>query len=98
MDELQSLMDAVRQTPDNLPLRKYLCAELLRRGRWEEAEVELKDALRGQPQDLELKLGLATAFCEQKKTFNNYNFMWLYLSIKNFSPPSFGDMGPFSIF
>lgn len=68
MDDLQTLMDAVRQAPDNLPLRKYLCAELLRRGRWEEAEIELKDALKLNPHDLELKVGLGTAFCEQKKT------------------------------
>ena len=68
MDELQTLMEAIRQTPDNLPLRKYLCVELLRRGRWEEAEVELKDALKRSPGDTELKIGLATAFCEQKKT------------------------------
>jgi transitional endoplasmic reticulum ATPase len=68
MDELQSLMDAVRLTPDNLPLRKYLCAELLRRQRWAEAEIELKDALRQSPHDSELKVGLATAFCEQQKT------------------------------
>lgn len=61
-------MDAVRQTPNNLPLRKYLCAELLRRSRWEEAEVELKDALRIGPDDTELQLGLCAAFCEQKKT------------------------------
>lgn len=68
MDELQTLMDAVRQTPDNLPLRKYLCAELLRRSRWQEAEIELKQALQMGPQDSELQLGLAAAFCEQKKT------------------------------
>jgi transitional endoplasmic reticulum ATPase len=68
MDELQSLMDAVRLTPDNIPLRKYLCAELLRRQRWAEAEIELKDALKQAPHDAELKIGLATAFCEQQKT------------------------------
>ncbi len=68
MDELQTLMDAVRQTPDNVPLRKYLSAELLRRGRWEEAEIELKQALQLAPGDPELKLGLVSAFCEQKKT------------------------------
>lgn len=68
MDELQSLMDAVRLTPDNLPLRKYLCAELLRRQRWAEAEIELKDALKQAPHDSELKVGLALAFCEQQKT------------------------------
>lgn len=68
MDELQTLMDAVRQTPENLPLRKYLCAELLRRGRWEEAEIELKQALQLDSSDQELQLGLVAAFCEQKKT------------------------------
>jgi AAA+ superfamily predicted ATPase len=68
MDDLQSLMDAVRLTPDNVPLRKYLCAELLRRQRWAEAEIELKDALKQAPSDIELKIGLATAFCEQQKT------------------------------
>lgn len=68
MDALQPLMDAVRQSPDNLPLRKYLCSELLKAGRWTEAEVELKDALKLSPSDAELKMGLAMAFCEQKKT------------------------------
>jgi SpoVK/Ycf46/Vps4 family AAA+-type ATPase len=68
MDELQSLMDAVRLTPDNVPLRKYLCAELLRRKRWPEAEIELKEALRQAPGDPDLKMGLATAFGEQQKT------------------------------
>ena len=68
MDDLQSLMDAVRLTPDNVPLRKYLCAELLRRQRWTEAEIELKDTLKLAPSDTELKIGLATAFCEQQKT------------------------------
>ena len=61
-------MDAVRLTPDNVPLRKYLCAELLRRQRWAEAEIELKDTLKLAPNDAELKVGLATAFCEQQKT------------------------------
>jgi AAA+ superfamily predicted ATPase len=68
MDELQSLMDALRLAPDNLPLRKYLCNELLRRQRWEEAEIELKDALKLAPHDAELKIGLASAFCAQQKT------------------------------
>lgn len=68
MDDLQSLMDAVRLTPDNIPLRKYLCSELLRRQRWAEAEIELKDSLKLAPSDVELKVGLATAFCEQQKT------------------------------
>jgi transitional endoplasmic reticulum ATPase len=68
MDELQSLMDAVRLSPDNVPLRKYLCTELLRRQRWTEAEVEIKDTLKRAPQDAELKVGLALAFCEQQKT------------------------------
>lgn len=68
MDELQSLMDAVRLTPDNLPLRKYLCSELLRRKRWTEAEIELKEALKRGPGDVDLKIGLATAFGEQDKT------------------------------
>lgn len=68
MDDLQNLLDAVRQTPDNLSLRKYLCTELLRRSRWQEAEIELKDALKMAPHDADLKLGLGTAFCEQKKT------------------------------
>jgi transitional endoplasmic reticulum ATPase len=68
MDELQSLMDAVRLTPDNIPLRKYLCGELLRRQRWTEAEIEIKDALKMAPHDIELKIALVTAFCEQQKT------------------------------
>lgn len=65
--DLQSLMDAVRLSPDNLPLRKYLCAELLRKKRWQEAEAELKETLRKAPGDVDLKMGLATAFGEQNK-------------------------------
>lgn len=68
MEDLQSLMDAVRLSPENIPLRKYLCAELLKRGRWIEAEIELKEALKKAPHDQDLQLGLATAFYEQNKT------------------------------
>lgn len=68
MEDLQSLMDAVRLSPENIPLRKYLCAELLKRGRWVEAEIELKEALKKAPHDQDLQLGLATAFYEQDKT------------------------------
>jgi transitional endoplasmic reticulum ATPase len=67
MDPLQSLKDAVRMSPENLPLRKYLCMELLRLNRWTEAEIELKETLRQAPGDVELKIGLATAFGQQDK-------------------------------
>lgn len=67
LNDLDFLLEAVKASPDNLPLRKLLASALLKHRRFEEAEVEYKAALRMAPEDLGLLMGLATAFLEQGK-------------------------------
>ena len=67
-DELQNLREAVKSSPDNIPLRKYLANSLYKAKRYEEAEIEYKDALRLSANDNGLKLGLVRCFCAQEKT------------------------------
>ena len=64
---IQALRSAVSVSPDNLPLRKHLADTLLGLGRPEEAEKEFKSALTRWPNEVPLKLGLATAFHRQAK-------------------------------
>jgi SpoVK/Ycf46/Vps4 family AAA+-type ATPase len=66
--DLQHLREALQASPGNLPLRKLYANALLRHKRFTEAEIELKDALRIAPADVDLKIALATAFHEQGKT------------------------------
>jgi len=68
LNEINELRDAIKASPDNIPLRKYLAKSLMKIQRHEEAELEYKNALKQAPNDLSLKLGLAEAFCEQEKT------------------------------
>jgi transitional endoplasmic reticulum ATPase len=65
---LAALREAVKVSPDNLPLRQHLAQTLLDAGRPEEAEQEFKSALAQWPTQVALKLGLATAFNRQGKT------------------------------
>ena len=67
-DELNQLREAIKSSPDNLPLRKYLANLLIKKERWEEAELEYKAALKLAPEDLELQIGLANTFHAQEKT------------------------------
>src|SRR5688572_32362965 len=66
-DGLKSLRDALRLSPDNVPLRQHLADTLLGMGRPAEAEVEYRHALNLAPDDARLKVGLATAFYQQGK-------------------------------
>jgi tetratricopeptide (TPR) repeat protein len=66
-DPVAALREALRLSPDNLPLRQHLAETLLGLGRPEEAEKELKAALSKWPDNSALKLGLATAFSQQGK-------------------------------
>ena len=67
-DELSHLQEAVKNSPDNVPLRKFLANALLNKERFEEAEIEYKEALKLAPDDTELKIGLSDAFRGQEKT------------------------------
>jgi transitional endoplasmic reticulum ATPase len=61
-DPLKALRDAVRISPENLPLRKHLAQSLMGSGRSDEAVKEYREALNRWPEDVELKVGLAGAF------------------------------------
>jgi AAA+ superfamily predicted ATPase len=66
-DPLQTLREAVRLSPDNIPLRQHLADSLLRSGRPDEAEKEFRQALALAPDDQRIKIGLAHAFYQQGK-------------------------------
>ena len=67
MDELNELWEAVKKSPENIPLRKYLIKLLLQMERFEEAEVEIKESLQLKPEDGNLQLLLAKAFFGLRK-------------------------------
>ena len=64
---IQALREALRLSPDNIPLRQHLAETLLGLGRADEAEVEFREALGRAPDDTGLKTGLAHAFYQQGK-------------------------------
>jgi tetratricopeptide (TPR) repeat protein len=66
-DAIQPLRDALRQSPDNVPLRQHLADTLLAHNRGEEAEKEYREALAMAPDNVSLQLGLARAFHQQGK-------------------------------
>jgi SpoVK/Ycf46/Vps4 family AAA+-type ATPase len=67
-DAVAALREAVRISPNNLPLREHLAQTLLGLGRAEEAEQEFRHALGLSPDNAKLKTGLAKAFAQQGKT------------------------------
>ncbi len=66
-DPIQPLREALRFSPENVPLRQHLADTLLDRGEPEAAEQEYSQALSLDPSNLDLKLGLARAFYQQQK-------------------------------
>jgi transitional endoplasmic reticulum ATPase len=64
---IQSLREAVRLSPDNVPLRQSLAELLLGFARYDEAEKEFRQALAVAPNHVGLKLGLVQAFLHQDK-------------------------------
>lgn len=64
---LAALREAVRLTPNNLPLRQHYAETLLGSGHAEEAEKEFREALSLAPNSNPLRMGLARAFLAQKK-------------------------------
>jgi SpoVK/Ycf46/Vps4 family AAA+-type ATPase len=67
-NELNDLREAIQASPNNIPLRKMYAKALHKNSRYQEAEIEYKEALRLSPNDLSLKLGLIESFYEQEKT------------------------------
>jgi ATP-dependent 26S proteasome regulatory subunit len=67
IDPLAALREALRLSPDNIPLRQHLAESLLSQGHPEQAEAEFREALALAPQHHRLKLGLTRAFMAQQK-------------------------------
>jgi transitional endoplasmic reticulum ATPase len=66
-DTIRALREALRVSPDNLPLRQHLAETLLGVGRGEDAEVEFRAGLARAPDSIDFKLGLAHAYYQQGK-------------------------------
>jgi SpoVK/Ycf46/Vps4 family AAA+-type ATPase len=64
---IETLREAVRLSPENIPLRRHLAESLLGLGRADLAEAEFREALALAPEDAALKVGLASAFAQQGK-------------------------------
>lgn len=66
-DTIQGLREAVKISPDNVPLRQHLGDALTALGRHEEAEREYTLALALAPENHKLKFSLATSFYQSGK-------------------------------
>ena len=64
---IAALREALKHSPDNLPLRRHLAETLMSIARFDEAEQEYRHALAQAPDDAGLKVGLANAFYQQNK-------------------------------
>lgn len=64
---IAALREALRISPDNLPLRRHLAETLMGLARYAEAEQEYRQALAQAADDAALKVGLAQAFYQQNK-------------------------------
>ena len=67
-DAIRGLREALRISPDNVPLRIHLAKTLAGYGRFDEAEGELRSALSLAPQDGDVKISLADVYHRQGKT------------------------------
>jgi transitional endoplasmic reticulum ATPase len=66
-DNVRALREAIKISPDNLPLRMLLAEGLCGLGQFEEAEREYTVALAMEPGNEKLQAGLANAFYQQGK-------------------------------
>ncbi|MBX9689444.1 MAG: AAA family ATPase, partial [Candidatus Obscuribacterales bacterium] len=64
---IAGLREAVKISPDNVPLREHLADSLMALGRFSEAELEFSTALALSPESSRLKLGLALSSYQQSK-------------------------------
>ena len=84
-EAITGLRDALRVSPDNLPLRQALGDALMSVGRYQEAEDEYRQAIAMSPDDVKLKIGLARAFYQQGKS--SHATVVLEALLKQPSPP-----------
>jgi len=85
-EALHALREALRLSPDNLPLRLHVADTLVGYGRYEEAEKEFRAALSQAPDDARVKLGLAGAYFQQGK--NSAALVVVEDLIKGPNPPA----------
>ena len=85
-DSFKALRDAVRVSPENLPLRQHLASSLLLAGRSEEAVKEFREALARWPDNPDLKLGLARSFYHLGK--NSESLVIVEKLIEQKDPPA----------
>ena len=64
---IDSLREALRHSPENVPLRKHLASTLMANGHAEEAVEVYRDGLSLESNNIELKIGLASAYYNQGK-------------------------------
>ncbi|MBN2473803.1 MAG: AAA family ATPase [Pirellulales bacterium] len=67
-EAIRSLREALKLSPDNLPLRQHLAQTLAGLGRFEEAEREYRGALAMAPENQTLKIALAEVYHLQGKS------------------------------
>lgn len=66
-DSIDGLREALRVSPDNVPLRIHLANTLMGLGRFSDAEIEFREALSLDSDNDEIKMGLASAYIQQEK-------------------------------
>lgn len=66
-DSIKALREALRFSPDNVPLRQHLAETLLAYGRIDEAEQAFREGISLAPASEALKLGLARVYSQQSK-------------------------------
>lgn len=65
---IAAIREAVRLSPESIPLRQHLAELLIQQGDYPAAEQEYRQALMLAPEDINIKLGLAEVFFIQEKT------------------------------
>jgi len=83
---IQALREALRLSPENVPLRQHLADTLLGLGLPEEAEQEYRQALALAPDNAGIKVGLAYTFNQQGK--NTQALVVIEDVLKGTNPPS----------
>ena len=64
---IEALRESLKVSPDNIPLRRHLAESLLKLGRHDEAESEYRAALARDPNNNDLKTGLANTYFQAGK-------------------------------
>ncbi|MFK7903969.1 MAG: AAA family ATPase [Chitinophagales bacterium] len=84
-EALQNLLDALKFSPDNLPLRMHIAESLFGLKRFAEAEEHFRKALEINPRNQTAKIGLARSFHKSGK--NSAAFVIVEELLNNGTPP-----------